>query len=96
MPYRDATARAPASSSNDASSKPIENVRTAPDDSSAASAVERARVDAAREEHADRHVGDQVGAHRVAEARAALLDELGLVLVVACGQRPRPREPVER
>ena len=56
---------------------------------------ERAGVDAARQQHADGDVRDQVGANRVAEARAALLDELGLVLVVACRQRPRPREPVE-
>ncbi len=56
---------------------------------------ERAGVDAARQEHSDGDVGDQMGANRVAEPRAALLDELGFVLVVACRQRPRPREPVE-
>ena len=48
---------------------------------------ERARVDAAREEHADGHVGDQVRAHRVAQACAALLDELRLVLAVPRRQR---------
>ena len=72
----------PASSSNDASSKPIENVRTGSELSSRRERGERARVDAAREQHADRHVGDEVRAHRVAQPRAALLDELGLVGVV--------------
>ena len=57
---------------------------------------ERARVDAAGEQHADRHVRDQVRAHRVAQARAALLDELRLVLVVARRQRARAREAGER
>ena len=56
---------------------------------------EEPRVDAAGEQHADRHVGDEVRAHRVAQARAAFLDELGLVLAVARRQRPRPRESLE-
>ena len=54
---------------------------------------EERRVDAAGEEHADRHVREQVRAHRVAHARAQLLHELGLVVVAqllfARGGRPR-------
>jgi hypothetical protein len=55
---------------------------------------EHAGVDAAREQHADRHVRDEVRTHRVAEPRPQLLDELRLV-VVPLGQRPRAREPLE-
>ncbi len=46
-------------------------------------------VDAAREEHADRHVGDEVRADRVAQARPQLLDELRL-LVVRARRTPGP------
>ena len=55
------------------------------------------RVDPAREQHADRHVGDEVGAHGVAHAGAQLLDELRLVLVAHLGRRNRgrPRVPDE-
>ena len=42
---------------------------------------ERRRVDAAREQHADRNVGEQVRAHGVAQACAQLLQQLGLVVV---------------
>ena len=41
------------------------------------------RVDAAREEHADRHVGNEMGPDRLAQACAQLLDELGLLVVRA-------------
>src|SRR4029077_14669330 len=54
-----------------------------------------AGVDAAREEHADGNVGDEVGADRVSEPCAALLDELRFVLVVARRQRSGPGESVE-
>ena len=57
---------------------------------------ERAGVDAAREEHSDRHVGDQVRAHGVAQARAALLHQFRLVLVVAGRQRTGARKTRER
>jgi len=38
------------------------------------------RVDAAREQHADRNIGQQMRPHRVAQPGAELLDELGLVV----------------
>ena len=54
---------------------------------------ERRGVDAAGEEHADGHVCEQVRAHRVAQARTQLLEQLGLVvgpdLVHRNGTRPR-------
>ncbi len=57
---------------------------------------ERARVDAAGEQHADGNVGDQMRAHGVAQAGAALLDELGLVLAVPGRERARAREARDR
>ena len=56
---------------------------------------EHARVDAAREEHADGHVADEVRAHGVAQPRAELLDELGLVLASRLDRRRRPREAAQ-
>ena len=56
---------------------------------------ERARVDAAREQHADRNVADEMRADGVAKAPAELLHEFGLVVVTGleCGRRPRvPRK----
>jgi len=41
---------------------------------------EHGGVDSARKKHADGHVGQQVGAHRVAQAGAQLLDELRFVV----------------
>jgi hypothetical protein len=41
---------------------------------------ERSRVDAARKQHADRYVGEQMRPHRVSQARAQLLRQLVLVL----------------
>ncbi len=63
---------------------------------------EERRVDAAREQHSDGDVGDQVRAHGVAEACAQLLGELRGVLVPHLGSRDRrgprvgldPRRPV--
>ena len=52
---------------------------------------ERGGVDAAREQHADRHVGEEMRLDRVAEPRAQLLDELGLVAVAHLGQAPAAR-----
>ena len=46
---------------------------------------ERTGVDAAGEQHADGNVRDEVGADRVAQPRAALLEQVGLVGVVAHG-----------
>ena len=50
---------------------------------------ERGGVDAAREEHADRHVREQMRAHRVAQARAQLLEQLGLVVAAQLLDRRR-------
>ena len=95
MPYRAATARAPASSSNDglleADRERAHRLRAL----LRRERRERAGVDAAREQHADRDVGDEVRAHRVAQPRTALLDELGLVGVVPRRQRPGPGVPLE-
>ena len=55
---------------------------------------QRARVDAAREQHADRDVRDEMRPHRVAQPRPALLDQLRLV-VGSHGQRARPCEALE-
>ncbi len=46
---------------------------------------EERRVDAAREEHADGNVGEQVRPHRVAHACAQLLHQLRLVVVAQLG-----------
>ena len=56
------------------------------------------RVDPAREEHTDGHVADEVRAHRVAQARAQLLGELGVFLAphLVRGHRRRPRETPQR
>ena len=58
---------------------------------------EHGRVDAAREQHADRDVGEQMRAHRVAQPRAQLLDELRLVVAAQLvhGHRPGPRVALE-
>ena len=97
VPYRSATRRASASSSNDRSSKPIENVRSGSLGLVGRERGEHARVDAAGEQHADRHVADEVRAHRVAQPRAELLDELGLVLAPTsrCRRGAGPREALE-
>ena len=52
---------------------------------------ERGRVDAAREEDADRHVREEMRPHRVAQPRAQLLDELRLVAVAQLVLRRRAR-----
>ena len=59
---------------------------------------ERRRVDAAGEEDADRHVREEMRPHRVAQPRAQLLDQLGLVAVAQLVRRRRagPRVPLER
>ena len=57
---------------------------------------QRPRVDAAGEQDAHRDVRDEMRADRVAQARAALLHELGLVAPVPRRQRARPRVPLER
>ncbi len=56
---------------------------------------ERTRVDAARQQYAHRHVGDEMCADRVAKPRTALLDQLCLVGVVARRERAGPGEAVE-
>ena len=71
-----ATSRACSSSLNERSSKPIENVLTALAALARGERRERRRVDPAREQHADRHVGDEVRAHRVAQALAQLVRQL--------------------
>ena len=55
---------------------------------------ERRRVDAAREEDADRHVREEMRPDRVAQPRAQLLDELRLVAVaqLVLGGRAGPRD----
>ena len=59
---------------------------------------ERRRVDAARQEDADRHVREEMRPHRVAHPRAQLLDELRLVAVaqLVLGRGAGPRIPLER
>ena len=58
---------------------------------------ERSGVDPAREQHADRDVGQQVRPHGVAQPGAQLLDQLGLVVVAQLGDRDRrgPRVALE-
>src|SRR5205085_5239539 len=53
---------------------------------------ERTGVDAAREQHADGDVRDEMGEDGIAQPRPALFDELGLVCVVARSQRAWTRE----
>src|SRR5207244_13512848 len=48
---------------------------------------ERTGVDAAREQHADGDVRDEVGADGIAQARPALFDELGLVCAMTWSER---------
>ena len=49
------------------------------------------RVDSAREEHADRDVGDEVRPDRVAQAGPQLFEQLGLVIVAELVGRGRGR-----
>ncbi len=56
---------------------------------------ERARVDAAGEQDADWHVGEQVGADRVTKPGPALLDELCLVLAGARFERSGAGEALD-
>ena len=73
VPYRSATARAPASSSNAATSKPTLNVFTgAPGERG-----DQAGVDPARQQHADGRVGRQVRAHGGREPLLGLVRERG-------------------
>ena len=57
---------------------------------------QRAGVHAPGEQHADGNVGDQVRAHRVAQSRAALFEQLGLVVVAARLERAGAREALDR
>ena len=68
--------RACGSSSKRSLSKPIENVRTGCEEASRHRGDDRGRVDAAREEGAERHVGDQPAPGRVAEPVADPLADL--------------------
>ena len=52
---------------------------------------ERRGVDAAGEQDADRHVGEEMRPHRVAQPRPQLLDELRLVAVAQLVVRRRAR-----
>ena len=58
---------------------------------------EHGRVDAAREQDADRDVGEQVRPNGVAQTRAQLFDELRLVLTsqLVHGHRAGPRVALE-
>src|SRR2546423_3239843 len=53
---------------------------------------ERTGVDAARKQHADGDVRDEMGADGIAQPGPALFDELGLVCVVARSEWTRARE----
>ena len=64
--------RASSTSENERSAKPIENVETRALLSLGGQRGQRGGVDAAREQHADGHVGDEVRAHGVAQALAQL------------------------
>ena len=71
-------ARACSSSSNCGSSNPIENVFTGRDEASRHQPDDDARVDAAREEGAERHVADHVRAHRIGAGCRAVPSPLPL------------------
>src|SRR5436853_5090562 len=57
---------------------------------------EQGRVDSAREEHADRDIGKQVGANGIAEARTQFFDQLGLVVASQLGHGCRAGTRVTR
>src|SRR5262249_32868385 len=57
---------------------------------------EGSRVHAAGQQHSDRHVCDEVGAHGVAQACPALLPEPGLIGVVTRRERAWTREALKR
>ena len=88
------TTRARSSSLNVFSAKPIENVFSGPEWCSRMHATTRRRVDAAGEEHAERHVGDEVAADRVVETLAQRLDHARLARRERSGPAARLELPV--